>query len=64
MRILLFMTPLPPCTHSYAFVLTPHPLDAYIINGRPHYLFANTAQNKTRLIHFCLFSVADRGLPI
>ena len=29
-------TPLPPCTHVYALVLTPPPpLDAYVINGRP-----------------------------
>ena len=32
-------TPLPPCTHLYALVLTPTPtpLDAYISNGRPQF---------------------------
>ena len=34
--LVMFRPPLPPCTHLYAFVLTPPPpLDAYVINGRP-----------------------------
>ena len=33
-------TPLPPCTHLYATVLTPPPpLGAYVINGRPPTLY-------------------------
>ena len=34
-------TPLPPCTHLYALVLTPPPtpLGAYVINGRPPMVF-------------------------
>ena len=39
MRILIMIRPpLPPCTHLYAFGLTPPPpLGAYVINGRPLY---------------------------
>ena len=35
--LVMLRPPLPPCTHLYASELTPPPpLDAYVINGRPH----------------------------
>ena len=57
--LVMFRPPLPPCTHLYALVLTPPPpLDAYIINGRPLYVYViNSFDLKWE-------SVPDRRAPV
>ena len=56
--LVMFRPPLPPCTHLYALVLTPPPpLDAYVINGRPLYIYIHSFLIECFTSYF-MFSIA------